>query len=215
MLELKYRALQSQISPHFICNILSSINAFTVLEEPEKAGLLSVKAGGYLRENLKNIEQKYSTVCQEIRFADDYISLYRLVYGDTFEYVSQADPGLLDCVVPNMFLQPLVENCLVHGYEPGKPFSICVSVKNCGGRLKIEVADNGRGFDPHVAEKLQTILGSPNLRKPSASGFGIYSTIQRLAFLYPQNHEVKISNAPGGGSILTFLLPLTFSDPGA
>lgn len=215
MLELKYRALQSQISPHFICNILSSINAFTELEEPEKAGQLSVQAGVYLRENLKNIEQKYSTVCQEIRFADDYISLYRLVYGDTFEYHSQADPGLLDCVVPNMFLQPLVENCLVHGYEPGRPFSISVSVRNCGGRLKIEVADNGRGFDPQVAEKLQAILGGPDLKKPSASGFGIYSTIQRLELLYPQNHEVKIANAPGGGSVLTFLLPLAFSGPEA
>ena len=96
MLELKYRSLQSQISPHFICNILSSINSQAVMGKTDDVSQLSVTASQYFRDNMSNVEKKFTSLRAEIRYVQEYMAIYRAVYGDENMLALDINEALLD-----------------------------------------------------------------------------------------------------------------------
>lgn len=208
LLELKYRSLQTQISPHFICNILSSINAFAIMGKAGEVSRLSVSASQYLRDNLQGAEQKFTSLRRELVFVDEYVVLYSAVYGDCFAVKTEIPEELLDSRVPNMLLQPLVENAFVHGSPPdtdGRQ-EVVISAQKIGERLALRVTDHGGGISPEI---IKLVREANQTHQPDRKmlGFGLRSVLQRLRLLYGDAQSMTIECEPGKLSVIVIDIP--------
>ncbi len=208
LLEITYRSLQSHVSPHFICNILATIDALTCLGENEKAGMLATHAGEYLRSILRKHDTKFVTFREEIANLRGYVGLFASTFGRNVVFSAEADAEALECPVPTMILHPLVENSLVHGFSPeaGGEFRIEIGADIREDGLRIEVRDNGRGFDPEALARLKRAIEDPQV-DADAVGFGSYSVLQRLRLLYPRKHSMEVRSEIGRMSVVAIRIP--------
>lgn len=205
MLELKYRSLQAQISPHFICNILASINSLALMGKGQDVSRLSVDASQYLRDNMGGAEKKYTSLRAEISYVNEYISIYRAVYGDENSLTLDVPQELLDGRVPNMLLQPLVENALVHGGNE-EARSIGISARRVEDRLVLSVTDNGGVISPQVIEAIRQANINYTLTR-KMKGFGLRCVLQRLRLLYAEDQSLEIQCIPGKESRIQIDIP--------
>ena len=214
MLELKYRSLQVKISPHFLCNVLSSINALSVMGKNDQVSSLSIQAARYLRDNLDSTDQKFTTLGQEIHFVEEYVELYRKVYQNTFDFQVDICDEAVECKVPSMILQPLVENALVHGLPTGdtsRTYHIRVDGRVEGDELILRVANDGQEVSPQIIETVNRAGLDKELNK-KMKGFGLRGVLQRLRLLYGEKQSLHISNDLDGWTSITMHLPFEISD---
>ncbi|MDD3334077.1 MAG: histidine kinase [Eubacteriales bacterium] len=209
MLELRYRSLQAQISPHFFCNVLSSIDALALMKRTGEVSTISTKAARYLRDNLNAADHKFTCLSQEIRFVQEYADLYNDLYHSPFRLEVSLSDDAGDCEVPSMLLQPLVENALVHGFpldNPDRQHIICISAETTGDSLVIYVSDDGQGISQEVIKMVERAELDREYNK-KMSGFGLRSVLQRLRLLYGQNQELRIASVPGVQTLISIRIP--------
>ncbi len=209
MLELKYRSLLAQISPHFLCNVLSSINALAVMGRTEQVSALSVQAARYLRDNLSSSERKYTTLGEEIQFVEEYVDLYRGVYSNPCDFQVDVCDEAVECRVPNMLLQPLVENALVHGRVPEEAQQvqhIRITARVEGEELLLQVSNDGQEISPEIIGMVEKAGADQEFSK-KMKGFGLRGVLQRLRLLYGDRQSLQIRSEPGGWTDITLRLP--------
>ena len=207
-LELKYRSLQAQISPHFICNILSSINSSSLSGDIQKVETLSVLSSQYLRQNLSNVDKKFTSIRKELQTVKEYIKLYRSIYSLQFTFKVQADKETMQDKVPYLILQPLVENSLKYGqYLTGnRKLKINIIIYHENNRLAINITDNGPGFDQEKIEDIYSIISEKFIDKAD-HGFGLLCILQRLKLLYGEDYSFSIKSEQEKSSVISLLLP--------
>ncbi len=205
LLELKYRSLQSQISPHFICNILSSINSQALMGRWKEISQLSVSSSQYLRDNMSGVEKKFTSLRAELRYVQEYLDIYRTIYGDGNTLTIDIEESLLDSRVPNMLLQPLVENALVHGGNE-MARTISLSARRKDARLILSVTDNGGTISAQVIDAIHKASINPTLTR-KMKGFGLRCVLQRLRLLYGDNQHLTIQCDPGRESRIQIDIP--------
>lgn len=209
LLEFKYRSLQSQISPHFLCNILTSISMMAVSGNAEKVEQLSIDASRYLRSNLSSNDKRHDTIREEIRLVREYLGLVNAISAVPVQLNVSCPPELEEALIPNMILQPLVENSIKHGIPPrqNSPFVIDILVsKTPEDELCLCIDDNGVGYRQEVIDELH-MLQSDSSCHPKLIGFGTAGVIRRLALQYGESFSFTVENAPGGGAVTRIVLP--------
>ncbi len=144
--EAELGRLRAQLDPHFLFNALNAISELGY-DDPEAADRAITRLSGLLRTSLDETRQQEISLQAELDFLDDYLALQRLLMRDDLAVSVSADPRAAHARVPAMILQPLVENALTHGRpRPGRG-QIQISTMRDGEALRIEVRDNGPGFD--------------------------------------------------------------------
>ena len=209
--DAKIMALQSQINPHFLYNTLDAIGYMALTEEPSQTYEAIETLGSFYRQSLSQGDQMI-TVEKETAIVNDYVKLLRLRYGDLFDVEYQVDESCLRVLVPHLILQPLVENAVYHGIKPmGGNGHIRIRIgPEEGGRMKIQVQDNGVGIDASALSKLQDYHKIWNIDiDVSGTGIGLIGTIQRIVLIYGEQASYQIRSVPEGGTEITFLLPVT------
>lgn len=186
--EARYLALQSQVQPHFINNVLGSF--FGLNRKGDSAGLEQAIIA--LREMLRYVQEgkPWVSLGEEFGFLERYCELQQIRFGDKFSYVFDCDEASRYVRVPRLLLQPLVENALVHGIQPsaeaGRLEIRCRAVRLRGETsAEIEIIDDGVGFDSSALDERQQI--------------GISNVRQRLDIADP-NHIFTIESRPGEGT---------------
>lgn len=184
-------ALKMQLHPHFLFNTLHTISEL-IHESPDTAERMIARLSEFLRLTIDSSGTAEIPLRSEIDFLARYLEIEKLRYEDRLDVEFRIDPGLADAQVPNLLLQPLVENALRHG----------LGNKLHGGRIEIEahrrqeqlqlvVADNGAGLD----------LSAPR------RGVGLGNTEERLRRLYNGHHSMALRNRAGGGLEVTIQIP--------
>lgn len=184
--------LKMQLQPHFLFNTLHTVSALT-RDSPEAAEDMLARLSELLRQTLDNDAAQEVPLRAEMDFLGRYLEIEQVRFADRLAVRIDLEADTLDALVPNMVLQPLVENALRHG----------IGRKAQGGRLEIRswreegncvlcVQDSGPGF-PAVG----TI----------AEGIGLSNTRSRLEHLHPGQHELRFEVAPGGGALVTLRIP--------
>ncbi len=195
LLKARMDALSSQINPHFLFNTLNTVSAL-IRFDPDMARIVVLKLSNILRRLLRKHET-FVPLREEIEFIDDYLDIEVARFGrDNLEIAKDIDEQTLDAFVPSMLLQPIVENCLKHGLAPklegGK---IQLRTKNGGGRLTIEIEDNGVGI---ADEKMPQIY---------VEGIGLSNVRERLHVLYGDAFHMYIRSRPGEGTLIKIEMP--------
>jgi two-component system, LytTR family, sensor kinase len=194
--QAQLQALKMQLHPHFLFNTLHSISAL-VHKDPECADRMIARLGDFLRLTLENSGAQEVSLQTELDFLRCYLEIERVRFQDRLTTHMEIDSRALDTPVPNLILQPIVENALRHGIAPrATPGRIEISAKRKNGSLRIEVQDNGPGI---------SAISKPNGR--FREGLGLTNTRARLRQLYGAEHSFELSDAPGGGLLVAMEIP--------
>ncbi len=189
-------ALRGQLDPHFLFNSLHSITAL-VRENPPRAEEALLQFAALLRRvlDVKRDSTDEIQLEDELRFVDDYLAIERLRLGERLQVERDIADDALPCRLPAFSVQPLVENAIGHAIAPrrdGGTITLRAHVR--GGRLVVEVTDNGPGAD---AAKLH-----------GATGVGLSVIRQRLALRHGANATLQVDTAPGRGFRVALALPV-------
>lgn len=193
LLTTQLRALRAQLQPHFLFNTLQAIGT-TARHDGATAARMTALLGDLLRQTLREREGGLVTLAEEHEQLQPYLQLQRLRFADRLQIAVDLPTALLGARLPDLLLQPLVENALQHGIEqrPG-PGTIHVRARRDGDALVLEVQDDGTG--PTVSgDDLQL-------------GTGLGATRQRLQVLYGDRASVDLRPNEHGGTTATLRLP--------
>jgi two-component system sensor histidine kinase YesM len=203
MLEFRYSALQEQVNPHFIFNVLESINGIAKLNNDQQVSELVCKLAKFLRGNIGRT-QKYCDLKEEIEYIDNYLSIYKQMYQDKLIVNYELDESLNDFQVPTLILQPIVENAIVHGIEPKvDPGVITIASSRSDDHIILTVSDDGVGI-PEA--KLSEILSGQEAAT-SRKRVGIINVIERIKLLYGPDYGLMVSSEPGEYTSVAIILP--------
>jgi two-component system LytT family sensor kinase len=187
--QTQLQMLRMQLQPHFLFNTLHSISAL-MHKDVRRADSMIVALSDLLRMSLQNIGAQEVPLQSELDFLQRYIEIMGLRFGDRLRVSIDIEPETRDARVPNLFLQPLVENSFRHGFGDLGQGKIAISVRREGDMLRCSIVDDGRG-----------------LRAGHKEGVGLASTRQRLAHLYGDQHSFAVRGSPGEGVQVTMSIP--------
>jgi two-component system, LytTR family, sensor kinase len=189
------QALQMQLQPHFLFNTLNTISEL-VHEDSEAADRMIARLSGLLRSSLETVGAQEVTLKQELEFLQKYLDIEQMRLGERLTVRVNVAPETLDARVPNMILQPLVENAIRHAITPrAEGGSIEVRAGRRDTKLCVSVCDDGRN---------SATEGQATFRE----GVGLSNTRARLKHLYGAEHRFDL-HASGGGLIVSIELPFT------
>jgi sensor histidine kinase YesM len=194
--QAQLQALKMQLHPHFLFNTLHSISAL-LTKDVESARKMITRLGDFLRLTLENSGSQEVTLQQEMEFLSCYLEIERIRFQNRLVTRMDLEPQTLQAKVPNLILQPIVENAIRHGIAPrSTPGLLEIEAKQLNGTLRIQVRDNGPGLSDHRTSD-----------NPFKKGLGLANTETRLERLYGADHLFNLSNNPDGGLIVTLEIP--------
>jgi signal transduction histidine kinase len=198
--EAQLQALQRQLHPHFLFNTLNAISAL-MHRDVEAADQMLMRLSDLLRIALDQPGVQEVALKDELDFLAKYLEIEQARFGDRLSVHFDVDPITLDAQVPNLILQPLVENSVRHAIamrvEPG---IIEIRAGRAGDALVLDVGDNGPGFPQ-------------GLQPPRGRGVGLANTRSRLEHLYGAGGRLEFTERPGGGLIVRVTVPFKSEEP--
>jgi LytS/YehU family sensor histidine kinase len=195
LVQSQLEALKMQVQPHFLFNTLHSISAL-LSKDTDGARKMITRLGDFLRLTLENSGSMEVTLQQEIEFLNGYLEIERIRFQDRLTTNIHVDPEVLDVPVPNLILQPIVENAMRHAIGNSTSGRIEVTAVPRNGVVRIEVKDNGPGMQ--VDRSLEARRGR---------GLGLANTRARLAGLYGDAARFELTNDPSGGLVVALEIP--------
>jgi signal transduction histidine kinase len=195
LVEAQLQALQRQLQPHFLFNTLNTISAL-MHRDVNAADNMIARLGDLLRISLNTVGVQEVPLKHELDFLRKYLEIEQTRFRDRLTVVFDVQPDTLDALVPNLVLQPLVENSIKHGIGPRPtPGQIEIRSRRAGNLLELEVRDNGVGLS---AARLTDFN----------RGVGLTNTRSRLQHLYGLSHRFEFRQPPGGGLLVLIVIPL-------
>ena len=192
--QAQLQVLKMQLHPHFLFNTLNAISAL-MQKDVELADRMVARLGELLRTTLENAGTQEVPLGQELDFIRPYLEIEQARFGSRLIVQMDIEPETLDALVPNLVLQPLVENAILHGVAPFSEVGrIEIRARREEDELRLEVADNGPGL-------------SPEQQKDFRPGVGVANTRARLQQLYGADHNFTMANGTKGGFTVTMILP--------
>lgn len=207
-MEERFRALQSQMNPHFMYNTLNVIGIMGLESGNNRINDACIKLSGLLRYSISD-PYSNSTFAEEFDNIESYLELMKLRYEHKLSYRISLDERLKPLELPKLVLQPFVENALEHAFDKEhKSIDVHLSGELENGRWKIVISDNGKGFAKDSLDSLkkevESFIQNDYDRTKNAArtgGIGVRNTIARLD-LYYEGFTYSFSNAQTGGAVV-------------
>jgi two-component system LytT family sensor kinase len=192
--DARLAALRSQLNPHFLFNTLHAVSAL-VESDPRGVRRMIARLSELLRTTLEGASESEVPLRQELAFIERYVEIMRIRFEGRLEVETFVDPAVLDALVPNLILQPLVENALKHGVEKlNGTGHVEIHARRDGERTILGVRDNGPALSHEACAR-------------SEAGLGLRNTRERLAQLYGSEQSLALRAAEGGGLLAEVVLP--------
>jgi len=191
LVQAKLQALQMQLNPHFLFNTLHSISSL-MHKDVEAADRMITRLSDLLRAALAGANTQEVSLRQELTLLNLYLGIEQIRFGSRLSVKISAAPDTLDAQVPNLILQPLVENAIRHGIEPrARPGLIELQAHRRDAALDLVVSDNGSGLRNGAVKE----------------GVGLSNTRARLRELYGSEHRFELLRGPEGGVRVELSIP--------
>ncbi|WP_170008143.1 sensor histidine kinase [Bacillus fonticola] len=201
--EAEIKALQAQISPHFLFNSLNTIVSLVRIE-PNKARDLLVSLSNFLRQNLMGTTVKMTTLAEELKHVKAYLAIEEARFVDKLTVSYDIESEALTSLVPPLTLQPIVENAVKHGIQnKDKNCMIHIHIHSGEATTTVMVIDNGEGMSQ---ERLQEIGVTP-LVSESGTGLGLYNVNRRLTMMFGEKSNLTLQSVLKVGTEVSFKIP--------
>lgn len=195
----RFDSLQAQVSPHFLYNILTVIANKGLEAGSDEIGDICAGIADMLRYSTSTTARS-ATIEEELSHARSYLFLMKKRMEHRLEFSIDVDPAILGERIPKIVLQQLAENSISHGFD-GSRKAIAISIAGGlrGDRWRIELRDDGRGFDPGLLESLRLKFTRPP-EGSAIGGMGLVNLYSRFAIFYAGDFEFEIGASEGGGA---------------
>ena len=191
--QAQLQALKMQLHPHFLFNTLNAVSTLVRTNKNKAATDMIAGLSDLLRLTLESSGAQEVSLKQELDFLERYLGIEQIRFGDRLRVQMDIDPATLRARVPNLLLQPLVENAIRHGIAPrAEAGRVEIHAAREDGVLRLQVRDDGPGLPE--GDGLH-------------NGVGLANTMARLERLYGKAQRVTFTNADGGGALVTLELP--------
>lgn len=213
--EAELKALQSQINPHFLYNMLD-----TIFWEAEAAGQdrisdMIINLSRLFRLSL-NQGKSFTSVGKEKEFIALYLSLQQMRFKESLTYEIDIPDELNHLVILKLCLQPFIENAIVHGIEQ-KRGGGCISITGQleGDFLKFCISDNGSGMNAEKIEQIVTIPEENDIHTgQEVGGYAVHNVHARLRHYYKDQYQLRYESEPGQGTRVIIIIPATMDTMG-
>jgi two-component sensor histidine kinase len=186
------QSLRLQLHPHFLFNTLNTINALIGTDRHAAERVIS-GLSELLRMSLSSASEQEVSLARELELLAHYIAIQQIRFQDRLTVNFRIDPDARYALVPNLMLQPLVENAIRHGIAPrAAPGNVLVTATRRGDRLELTVVDDGVGENPRAEHR---------------DGVGLGNTRARLLSLYGSDHRFEASSGSSGGFAVRIEIP--------
>ncbi len=211
--EKEMHLMQSMINPHFLFNCLGTVSSMAVLENAPRTQDIATKIARYLRSSIDLVGSQL-TMAEELHLLKQYLYIQSIRFGERIVTQIHCDPACEDVIVPAMFLQPIVENSIVHGLRTcmhGGRIDITIVVQDADS-ICICISDNGTGMDPERLEHLRTTIQLPY--ENSRDCIGLHSILSQLDILFDKAYTFDIESTLGQGTRTQIILPTKLKPSG-
>jgi LytS/YehU family sensor histidine kinase len=187
--------LRLQLQPHFLFNTLNTISS-VMYEDVPAADAMLTQLSDLLRLTLRTANSHEIPLAQELEITRLYLQIMQKRFESNLRVTYSVDSAVENSLVPQLILQPLVENSLRHGLKDGGAgIDISIAARRENGSLILKVADTGAGLGEHGADAVMN------------RGVGLANIRGRLERLYGAEQEFAIANGPAGGAEVTLRVP--------
>lgn len=195
LVESQLQALKMQIQPHFLFNTMNALSTIVMKEQTEQALRMISRFSDFLRMTLEEPGKQLVPLEQELAFIQSYLEVEKIRFQDKLQVHFEVRPNTLSAFVPNLILQPVVENAIRYAILPKEVTGeIFIRAWRSNGKLQLQVRDNGPGLPEKFDEKTST-------------GIGLKNTRQRLTNLYGSHQHFRLENLTEGGLQVTLSIP--------
>ncbi len=202
--EAEFKALASQINPHFLYNTLETIRMKAYCNDDKETADLVKKLGKFMRRCLE-VKDGMVTLESELEFTKSYLELQAARFGDRVSYSIYCEVDRNYKILP-LIIQPIVENAFVHGIEGEKANGkIDIKVFYRSGQVIIEVSDNGQGIP---ADKLRELLAKLEKNDTSSGkSIGLTNVNKRIKMYHGEQYGLTVETTFGHGTAIRITLP--------
>ena len=196
------KQLESQFNPHFLYNTLENIRYMCKLE-PATAERMVFSLSKLLRYSLDGSREQV-TLEEDLGHLNNYLSILEMRFGSRFEYKIDIAPECMQCLIPKLVLQPMIENSVKYGF--GNQLNLHVELKAYihEEKLMMICRDDGVGMSAAMVEKLCALM---NQKEAPGRLSGLYNIHRRIQLLYGYPYGVEIRSLEGHGTTLVVTLP--------
>jgi two-component system sensor histidine kinase YesM len=213
--QAQYLALQNQINPHFLYNTLEAIRGDALSMGMRDIATITEALATFFRYTISNMDNLVSLE-EELGNAENYFAIQNYRFGERISMQVSLEAGseaAMDFMIPKLTLQPIIENAIIHGLEgqvgPGK---VSVDIATDGGRLLIDVSDDGLGMSEDVLEELRRRLPSSdtttNRDDKHRGGIALANVNNRIKLLFGEQYGLRVSSIEGTGTTVEIQLPV-------
>ncbi len=200
-------ALKSQIRPHFIYNVINSIKILAMYNKQKQIADALYNLSQLLKISFSSTET-YIPLNKDIEFIKGYVELMQICYEDAIDATYCIEPGTEECVIPNMLIQPIVENAIGHGLAPkiaeGKAgVKLYINASKSDGKLFIEVTDSGVGMSQ---KQIDAVYQGESISR--GRGVGLKNIIERIELLYGKDYGFDIQSKENFYTTIRLELPV-------
>lgn len=194
LIETELKALREQLHPHFLFNTMNTIAVLVREGKNDEAVTLLARLSSLLRMSLDSTRAAEITLRQEMDFLERYIEIQKARFSDRLQVEVDIEPQAMSARIPNLLLQPIVENAILHGVAPKSgPGCVRVAGRVNGEQLHLDVQDDGPGLQPQTNR--------------TREGVGLANTRERLAKIYGPRCQLSMRSEPGRGVHVKIILP--------
>jgi len=201
--ESEIKALQAQVSPHFLFNAMNTIVSL-IRTNPDRARKLLIALSAFFRQNLAGTTKSHSTLQEEVDHVKAYLAIEEARFFDRLDIVYLVDESALQAHVPSMTLQPLVENAIKHGLKAkDSDGKLTITINHQQDLVYVGIEDNGQGIQE---VRLDSLLKDP-VASTSGTGIGLYNVNARLMKMISEQSGLHVESKGGNGSLISFTVP--------
>lgn len=199
------KQLESQFNPHFLFNTLEVIK-YMIKTNPQDATKMILNLSKILRYSIDNSSSEVNVI-DELNYTTSYLDIIKTRFKEKFNYDIKVDNHLANCLIPKLIFQPMIENCIEHGYKGDNTLYIDIIIKNRDDILIAKIKDNGSGINKNKLEEIKKILKN---NQNNSNHLGIFNVHRRIQLLYGDKYGVEINSIENIGTEVTITLPLIF-----
>lgn len=196
------KQLQSQFNPHFLYNTLENIRYMCKIE-PSIAEKMVFSLSNLLRYSL-DVTKTEVTVREDLTHLEHYLTILKYRFNRRFSYQIEVEPEAMDCRIPKLVLQPMIENSVKYGFGRQENLSVELKIYLHEGKLIMICRDDGVGMTPGMLSELTALLQQ---EENTSRHSGIYNIHRRIEILYGRPYGVEVRSAEGYGTTLVVTLP--------
>ena len=204
MRDLEVKNLEERFKPHFVYNVMESVR-FQIDEDPKKAKNMLLAFASLMRYSI-NYGHSKVRLETDIDYLNDFLMLQKIRYNQLLSYDFHIPDELLDCLIPKLLLQPIIENSIRHGFVKGQQLHIDIKAEHVGDELIFTVQDNGKGIPEEELQEIKERF-KEEVSDDTVKHIGLYNVEKVLSMLYGEGYGLKIDSTINVGTTVVLRMP--------